>query len=33
VLYVYTLKTDEKGVENVSVEKISFRKEAPAPAS
>ncbi|KAG8528110.1 uncharacterized protein KY384_007026 [Bacidia gigantensis] len=26
VLYVYQLKTDEKGVENVGVEKVSFRK-------
>jgi len=27
VLYVYQLRTDEKGVESVSVEKVTFRKE------
>ena len=26
VLYVYQLRTDSNGVENVGVEKISFRK-------
>lgn len=26
VLYVYQLKTDSNGVENVGVEKVSFRK-------
>lgn len=26
VLYVYQLKTDANGVENVGVEKVSFRK-------
>jgi len=26
VLYVYHLKTDANGVENVNVEKVSFRK-------
>ncbi|KAJ5289474.1 JAB1/Mov34/MPN/PAD-1 [Penicillium atrosanguineum] len=32
VLYVYQLKTDANGVENVSVEKVSYRKNhAPAP--
>jgi vacuolar protein sorting-associated protein 29 len=34
VLYVYQLKTDANGVENVSVEKVSYRKNhAPAPAA
>jgi vacuolar protein sorting-associated protein 29 len=28
VLYVYQLKTDAEGNENVSVEKVSFRKDA-----
>ena len=33
MLYVYQLKTDANGVENVSVEKVSYRKNhAPAPA-
>ncbi|MCJ1308377.1 Vacuolar protein sorting-associated protein 29 [Agyrium rufum] len=36
VLYVYQLKTDEKGGENVAVEKVSFRKNpglaAPTPS-
>jgi len=33
VLYVYQLKTDANGIENVSVEKVSFRKNyAPTPA-
>ena len=27
-LYVYLLKTDANGVENVNVEKISFRKSS-----
>jgi vacuolar protein sorting-associated protein 29 len=27
VLYVYQLKTDASGVENVGVEKVSFRKQ------
>jgi vacuolar protein sorting-associated protein 29 len=30
VLYVYQLRTDEKGNENVAVEKVSFRKTVPA---
>ncbi|CAG8139740.1 unnamed protein product [Penicillium salamii] len=29
VLYVYQLKTDANGVENVAVEKVSFRKNHP----
>ncbi|PGH19169.1 hypothetical protein AJ80_04249 [Polytolypa hystricis UAMH7299] len=33
VLYVYQLRTDDQGVENVSVEKVSFRKQVPAEAS
>ncbi|MCJ1351317.1 MAG: Vacuolar protein sorting-associated protein 29 [Icmadophila ericetorum] len=34
VLYVYQLKTDANGVENVAVEKVSFRKNAGlAPAA
>jgi vacuolar protein sorting-associated protein 29 len=34
VLYVYQLKTDANGIENVSVEKVSFRKMNEAlPAS
>lgn len=33
VLYVYQLRTDEKGVESVSVEKVTFRKELPVPAN
>lgn len=28
VLYVYQLKKDAEGVENVAVEKVSFRKDA-----
>lgn len=34
VLYVYQLKTDVNGVENVTVEKVSYRKnmETPVPA-
>lgn len=28
VLYVYQLKTDPNGVENVGVEKVSFRKNS-----
>ncbi|EXJ86210.1 hypothetical protein A1O1_06580 [Capronia coronata CBS 617.96] len=32
VLYVYQLKTDENGNENVAVEKVSFRKPAPTEA-
>ncbi|KAI5809707.1 Metallo-dependent phosphatase-like protein [Peziza echinospora] len=31
VLYVYQLRTDENGVESVSVEKVTFRKEMPTP--
>ncbi|KAI9802216.1 MAG: hypothetical protein M1825_002937 [Sarcosagium campestre] len=31
VLYVYQLKTDEKGVESVAVEKVSYRKSSPPP--
>ena len=30
VLYVYQLKTDANGVENVAVEKVSFRKQGGA---
>jgi vacuolar protein sorting-associated protein 29 len=30
VLYVYQLRTDDKGNENVAVEKVSFRKVVPA---
>ncbi|KEF56064.1 uncharacterized protein A1O9_07645 [Exophiala aquamarina CBS 119918] len=33
VLYVYQLRTDANGNENVAVEKVSFRKPAPAEAS
>lgn len=33
VLYVYQLKTDANGNENVAVEKVSFRKPAPVEAS
>lgn len=32
VLYVYQLKTDADGVENVSVEKVSYRKNPPPAA-
>lgn len=32
VLYVYQLKTDANGVENVSVEKVSYRKNHPPPS-
>ncbi|EXJ85071.1 hypothetical protein A1O3_05746 [Capronia epimyces CBS 606.96] len=32
VLYVYQLKTDANGNENVAVEKVSFRKPAPTEA-
>ena len=32
VLYVYQLRTDEKGNENVAVEKVSFRKQVPSVA-
>ena len=28
MLYVYQLKTDASGAENVAVEKVSFRKNA-----
>ena len=28
VLYVYQLKTDANGTENVAVEKVSFRKNS-----
>ena len=30
VLYVYQLRTDDQGNENVAVEKVSFRKPAQA---
>lgn len=30
VLYVYQLRTDANGTENVGVEKVSFRKQTPA---
>jgi vacuolar protein sorting-associated protein 29 len=33
VLYVYQLRTDANGVENVGVEKVSFRKQNPAAAA
>ncbi|KAK4943879.1 Vacuolar protein sorting-associated protein 29 [Elasticomyces elasticus] len=33
VLYVYQLRTDANGNENVAVEKVSFRKPAPAEAA
>ena len=33
MLYVYTLRTDAAGVENVGVEKVSFRKSGQAAAS
>lgn len=33
VLYVYQLKTDPNGVENVGVEKVSFRKNGGLAAS
>lgn len=33
VLYVYQLRTDDKGNENVGVEKVSFRKPMPAAAA
>lgn len=33
VLYVYQLKTDANGNENVAVEKISYRRQVPTPAS
>jgi len=29
VMYVYQLRTDEKGNESVAVEKITYRKETP----
>jgi len=32
VLYVYQLRTDASGAENVAVEKVSFRKSVPAAA-
>lgn len=32
VLYVYQLRTDEKGVESVGVEKVTFRKNGDAPS-
>jgi len=32
VLYVYQLRTDASGAENVAVEKVSFRKTVPAAA-
>ena len=33
VLYVYQLRTDDKGNGNVAVEKVSFRKPMPAAAA
>lgn len=33
VLYVYQLRTDAQGNENVAVEKVSFRRQTPALAS
>ncbi|EEH41574.1 vacuolar protein sorting-associated protein [Paracoccidioides lutzii Pb01] len=33
VLYVYQLRKDAQGAETVSVEKVSFRKQAPSPVS
>jgi hypothetical protein len=33
VLYVYQLKTDANGIENVSVEKVSFRKNRAPDAA
>ncbi|ERF75644.1 hypothetical protein EPUS_04624 [Endocarpon pusillum Z07020] len=33
VLYVYQLRTDANGAENVGVEKVSFRKQNPAAAA
>jgi vacuolar protein sorting-associated protein 29 len=32
VLYVYQMRTDESGAENVSVEKVTYRKPIPAAA-
>ena len=32
VLYVYQLRTDANGTENVAVEKVSFRKSMPSAA-
>ena len=32
VLYVYQLRTDANGNENVAVEKVSYRRQVPAPA-
>ena len=32
VLYVYQMRTDANGAENVAVEKVSFRKPVPAAA-
>jgi vacuolar protein sorting-associated protein 29 len=33
VLYVYQLRRDENGNENVAVEKVSYRKPAPIESS
>ena len=33
MLYVYQLRRDANGVENVGVEKVSFRKNATAAVS
>lgn len=33
MLYVYQLKTDANGVDNVGVEKVSFRKSSNLAAS
>jgi vacuolar protein sorting-associated protein 29 len=33
VLYVYQLRTDDNGNENVAVEKVSFRKPMPETAA
>lgn len=33
MLYVYQLRTDENGNENVAVEKVSFRKPMPEAAA
>lgn len=33
VLYVYQLRSDANGNENVAVEKVSYRRQAPSAAS
>lgn len=33
VLYVYQLRTDANGVENVAVEKVSYRRQPAAAAT